>query len=158
MLTYAAYAKNGKPFNYIQLAGMLPISFLAFNLLTGRKLGPKRGLFFFWLLASGRQWAKPIAVFDVAVAISSWFRKPRIAQQASWHVDSSALGDLNFRKHGFTLVDKVYYLKEKLSISPFIKILELQHVHIVHMASISYWSGVFSSVVLSTLGGELQLV
>ena len=65
MLNYAACAKNGKPFNYIQLAGMLPISFLAFTLLIGRKLGPKRGLLFFsfWLLASGRQWAKSILLF-----------------------------------------------------------------------------------------------
>ena len=64
-------------------------------------------------------------------------------------LDSSALRNLTLlcRKHGFTLVDKVYYLKKKLSISPFIKILEPLHVHIVHMASISYWSSVFSGVV-----------
>ena len=48
MLTYAACAKNGKPFYYIQLAGMLPISFLAFTLLIDRKPGQKQGLLVFF--------------------------------------------------------------------------------------------------------------
>ena len=66
----------------------------------------------------------------------------RFSQYFKEALDSSALRKLKLlcRKNGFTFVDKVYYLKKKLSISPFIKILEPLHVHIVHMASISYWS------------------
>ena len=69
------------------------------------------------------------------------------------HFDSSAFGILKSlcRKHGLTLVDKVYLL----SISLFIRILEPLHLPIVHTASISYWSSMFSSVVKTILGGLL---
>ena len=53
-------------------------------------------------------------------------------------------------KHGFTLIDKVNYLRYKPSISPFIRILEPLHVY---MASIPYWSTVLSRVVKTIILG-----
>ena len=45
-----------------------------------------------------------------------------------------------------TCWQSVLVLMYKLSISPFIRILKPLLVHIVHIALISYWSGVFSRV------------
>ena len=44
------------------------------------------------------------------------------------------------------------------SVENMARILELLHVHMVDMASISYWSSVFSSVVKTILWGQLRLL